>query len=85
MINSSRETHTRSMLKSVSYRVYSSFFVTPLVSYMITHNMAISFAVGTAEFLVKPFTYYIFERFWAHIVFGYGATKHDLISKIIKR
>lgn len=70
-----KETYFRSVLKSISYRLYSSFLVTPIIVYIITGNFLIGVAVGITEFLVKPFTYFIFERGWSHIKWGYKNKK----------
>ncbi|MHC1597050.1 MAG: DUF2061 domain-containing protein [Methermicoccaceae archaeon] len=83
-LTKSKETHTRSIAKSLSYRVYSSFLVTPLVSYIITHSFTVSISLGLVEFLVKPFTYFLFERVWAHIATGYEESKIDLLKRFVE-
>jgi len=66
-----KETYWRSIVKSLAYRIYSSFIVTPLVTYFMTGNLTLGFSVGVAELLIKPFTYFVFERAFCHLRWGY--------------
>ena len=70
-----KETYGRSIVKSLAYRFYSSFVVTPIVTYMLTGNIALGFSIGVVELLVKPFTYFLFERLFSHIHWGYKNDK----------
>jgi hypothetical protein len=59
----------RHILKSLTYRVYSSC-ITSLIAAFVTGNLALGFSIGTADFFIKIFTYYLHERVWYHIPFG---------------
>lgn len=65
------ETNSRSLTKSILYRLYNSFLVTPLIAYTLTTNITLSLTFGIVEFIVKIFTYYLYERIFAHIDCGY--------------
>ena len=64
-----RVSHKRHILKSVTYRVYSSC-ITSLIAAVVTGNLVLGLSIGTADFFIKIITYYIHERVWYHIPFG---------------
>ena len=72
------ENNKRSIVKSISYRIYQSFIISPLIIYILTSNIVLSFKFGLLEFLVKIPSYYLFERLWALIKFGYNSDNHDM-------
>lgn len=55
--------NNRFILKSVLYRLYSSF-ITTIVSYLVTGSISISLSIGILEFIFKIISYYIFEELW---------------------
>jgi uncharacterized membrane protein len=59
----------RHVLKSLSYRIYSSCITTAIAT-LVTGNSKLALAIGTTDFMVKIFTYYIHERIWFRIPFG---------------
>jgi uncharacterized membrane protein len=61
--------HKRHILKSISYRLYSSC-ITSLIASALIGNVALGLSIGTADFFIKIFTYYIHERVWYKIPFG---------------
>jgi len=65
------ETHKRSLAKTLTYRIYQSFLVSPLVLYMLTQNLTLTFSFSIVEFLVKIPAYYLFERIWSFVKHGY--------------
>lgn len=67
--------HKRHILKSITYRVYSSC-ITSLIAAFITGDFKIGFSIGTADFFIKIFTYYIHERIWYKIPFGTQKVKN---------
>ena len=67
----SNETQARSLAKTISYRLYQSFLVSPLIVYFLSGDLWLSFKFGIAEFIVKIPAYYLFERIWAFIKYGY--------------
>lgn len=69
MDHKTRVSHKRHILKSITYRVYSSC-ITSLIATVLTGNPTLGFSIGTADFIIKIITYYIHERVWYHIPFG---------------
>lgn len=59
----------RHALKSLSYRIYSSCITTAIAT-LVTGNNKLALAIGSTDFVVKLFTYYIHERIWYRIPFG---------------
>ena len=59
----------RHILKSITYRFYSSF-ITSLIATIATGNTKLGLSIGTADFFIKLITYYIHERIWYRIPFG---------------
>jgi len=64
-----RETHARSMMKAVSWRVTGTVATTLLV-YVFTRRFALSLAVGGLEFVSKIGMYWLHERAWDRLKFG---------------
>ena len=69
------ESNERSFAKAVSYRVYESFVISPIIVFYITHNISMSLKFGILEFIIKVPAYYVFERIWAQIKFRYSKGK----------
>ena len=67
--------HKRHILKSLTYRLYSSC-ITSLIASLILSDFRIGFSIGTADFFIKIFTYYIHERIWYNIPFGVQKVKN---------
>jgi uncharacterized membrane protein len=65
----SKISKVRHLLKSFTYRVYSSC-ITSVIAMFITGSTKIGVSIGTADFIIKVFTYYIHERIWYRIPFG---------------
>lgn len=68
--------HKRHILKSLTYRLYSSC-ITSLIASVILNDYQVGFSIGTADFFIKLFTYYIHERIWYHIPFGVQKVKKE--------
>jgi adenylylsulfate kinase len=64
-----RETHSRSVLKALSWRIFASMITTALV-YALTGQLALSAAVGSIEFVTKLLGYWMHERAWDRLPFG---------------
>lgn len=56
----------KDVIKSILYRLYNSFVISPLIIYFLTGNIVFGFAYGSTEFAVKIFTYYVYEKVWKH-------------------
>ena len=65
------ETSTRSLVKTLTYRIYQSFLISPLILYLLTGNLVLTFSFSLIEFLIKIPAYYLFERIWSLIKHGY--------------
>ncbi len=70
-ITKPRENNKRSFIKSISYRFYQSFIISPLIIWVLTGNPVLGLKFGVLEVLVKIPAYYLFERIWARIGYGY--------------
>lgn len=64
------ETNTRSIAKAVSYRFFGSI-VTFLIALVLTGDPIISTAVGIADLFAKTFLFYLHERLWNKISWGW--------------
>jgi uncharacterized membrane protein len=71
-----RVSHKRHLLKSISYRLYSSC-ITSLIASVVTGDTSLGISIGTADFLIKIFTYYVHERIWYKIPFGIEKVKRE--------
>ena len=63
------ESHYRSLIKAVSYRVLGSA-ATALIAFVFTHKPLLSLGVGAADMVTKIGLYYLHERIWEKIHFG---------------
>lgn len=64
-----RETHTRSVMKALSWRVTGTVATTLLV-FAFTRRFALSIAVGGLEFVAKIGLFWLHERAWDRMRFG---------------
>jgi uncharacterized membrane protein len=64
-----RDSHLRSVVKGVSYRLFGSL-LTAILSYFVTGSVKTATLVGTAEMTVKVLLYWGHERAWARIRWG---------------
>ena len=58
-----RESHLRSLLKALSWRVLATT-TTAIIAWFITGDIAAAIAIGSIEFVSKFFIYYAHERAW---------------------
>ena len=63
------ETHTRSLAKALSWRVFA-LAITTGVSYVLSESMAVAVSIGAIDSLIKIGVYYAHERVWMGIRFG---------------
>ena len=73
-----RETHTRSIAKAVSWRVFGTVATTLLV-FLFTRRIALSIAVAGVEFFSKIGLFWLHERVWDRLRFG----KKQLDPKVL--
>ena len=58
-----RESHLRSVLKALSWRVLATT-TTAVIAWFITGDLSTAMAIGSIEFIAKFFIYYGHERMW---------------------
>ena len=63
------ESHTRSIIKGVTWRVIASL-TTMTVVYIFTGDVSTTLFVGGLEATLKIFFYYVHERAWGMVTFG---------------
>lgn len=76
------ETKTRSLLKSVSYRVFASI-VTAVIVYFATDKLLLAVGLGVLDSTVKILVFFLHERLWMAIPFG--RIKHPLEEIQVKK
>ncbi len=82
-----QESHLRSILKGISWRVIATtdtVLVALLITCLFGHcSLENALKIGAAEFLLKLFVYYIHERVWQNVRKGGTVTKLSTIYKSI--
>ena len=73
-----RESHLRSFLKALSWRVLATT-TTAVIAWYITGDISTAIAIGSIEFIVKFFIYYGHERMWQLV--PRGTIRHIAHSK----
>ncbi|KKQ52153.1 MAG: Adenylyl-sulfate kinase [Parcubacteria group bacterium GW2011_GWD2_38_12] len=63
------ETHTRSIIKGISYRIIGASVTTATV-FVFTGNTTASLGIGLTEALIKTIIFYSHERVWLNIKWG---------------
>ena len=63
------DTHRRSFMKTISWRVVATV-VTGLITLWLTGRIDFAISVGLADTFVKFFVYYLHERMWSKVRFG---------------
>jgi adenylylsulfate kinase len=64
-----RETHFRSVLKGITWRVIAST-TTMTVVYFVTGDLTLVASVGIVDITAKVFFYYLHERTWGKVRWG---------------
>ena len=60
----------RHILKTITYRILSSI-ISFLIGYFVTGNIFIGASFSIIELIIKPFIYFLHERFWyKYVKFG---------------
>ena len=65
----SGETHTRSLIKAISWRVAASVD-TFIISFIITGRISLAGTIASVEVVTKIGLYYLHEQAWATIPWG---------------
>ncbi len=71
-----RESKKRSVIKGISYRLMATA-ATMSVTYLFTSSLESSLKIGLADFLVKLSLYFINERIWSSVSWGYKAKQKE--------
>jgi uncharacterized membrane protein len=77
----SHEAHRRSFAKAVSWRVLGSID-TFLLSWLFTGSPKAAGAIATTEVLTKMVLYYLHERAWGSVKWGFRAKPEDPAAQI---
>jgi uncharacterized membrane protein len=64
-----KESHTRSLVKAVSWRITASI-TTTLITYFVTGSIKSAFSIGIFDLIIKFALYYIHERVWIKVPLG---------------
>lgn len=80
--HSVRETHRRTVMKSVSWRIVATL-TTMCIVYIFTGEFLLSLGVGAVEVIAKIVFYYLHERAWEMV--SWGKAKHPLASIPVNR
>ena len=64
-----RETHSRSLIKGISWRVLGSID-TFVLSFIFTSSAKAAGAIAGTEVITKVLLYYFHERIWASVKWG---------------
>jgi len=65
----SRESHLRSVLKALTYRIVGTL-TTGLLAFVVTGDLRFSLTIVALEPLVKMAVYYLHERAWQRVPRG---------------
>jgi uncharacterized membrane protein len=65
----------RHIAKAISYRMLGTL-QTCLISYYFTGSFIVAGSVGATEIILKPFVYFLHERFWYNFS-NYGVKNND--------
>jgi uncharacterized membrane protein len=68
-MTSSREGHSRSLLKAVSWRITGSID-TFVISLVVTGRIGVAGTIASVEVITKIVLYYFHERVWAFVRWG---------------
>ncbi|MEN9682866.1 MAG: hypothetical protein RLZZ427_617 [Pseudomonadota bacterium] len=75
------ETHSRSFVKGISWRVLGSID-TFLLSWFFTSSAKAAGAIASTEVITKVLLYYFHERVWSSIGWGVDRTPDDPAAHI---
>jgi adenylylsulfate kinase len=63
------ETRSRSLVKSVSWRLFGLLF-TSLIGWLVTGSIRAGLTIGLMDFALKIGTFYAHERLWLRVRWG---------------
>lgn len=65
-----KESKTRSLVKTIGWRITGSFS-TFIISYLMIQNLTIAGTIGLVQIIINTVLYYMYERLWNNINWGY--------------
>ncbi len=80
LIAPAHATPWRSLAKTVSWRALASLD-TFLLSYLITGRLLYAGSIASAEVVTKVVFYYLHERAWAHVDWGFRGLRRIVVRK----
>lgn len=75
-----RESHTRSIVKGITWRFIASG-ATMTVVFLVTKDLTLVASVGVVDFVAKLFFYYLHERTWGKVHWGMLGTEPRMNQK----
>lgn len=87
MSGNNKESHTRSLLKGITWRILATadtvFIVLAITCWQGHCSAENALKIGGAEFLLKLLVYYLHERIWQHVLKADEVTKMKSLHKTI--
>ena len=77
---STRDTHSRSIVKGASWRVLGTIDTT-LIAWFVTGNPLKALSIGAIEVFTKVFLYYLHERAWLRVKWGLASPNAEVLTK----
>ena len=71
-----KDTHKRSIFKTISWRVVATLITMSLV-FIVTGSLALAAEIGFFEVILKILIYYLHERAWSKIKWGRHMPKNS--------
>ncbi|QEG23339.1 DUF2061 domain-containing protein [Mariniblastus fucicola] len=83
-----RESHARSLIKGISWRIVATMDTILIVAIVTKYsegkmNLDHAIKIGLYEFLIKYVIYYLHERIWEYVRSGDGLEKSRTLKKAI--
>ncbi|WP_299223581.1 DUF2061 domain-containing protein [uncultured Psychroserpens sp.] len=82
-----KESHIRSLLKGISWRIVATtdtVLVVLLITCLIGEcSIDNAIKIGSIEFLIKFVVYYLHERIWQKVLFNKAVTQRQTLQKTI--
>jgi uncharacterized membrane protein len=72
-----KDSHWRSVAKAFSWRITGTID-TVIISWLITRQLHMAFAIGSIELFTKMILYYFHERIWDRVKVGRVLTDYEI-------
>ncbi|CAN5503258.1 hypothetical protein BH10CYA1_BH10CYA1_39810 [soil metagenome] len=77
------ESQSRTLFKTLSWRIFATL-TTSVIVWKFTGKPELGLSVATVDCAVKLFTYYLHERIWNSVKFGYQPVSAAKIGESTK-